>query len=141
MKIKSITLSTLCLASFLVISCGNNDKKEDNTNIEYETEGVATEIVTEESLNEEEVVVSTTNSTDWDRYLDSYEEFIDKYIQLLKKSQSGDMSALIEYAEYMEKANDLQSKMEKAKGDLSTSQIKRFMDLQTRLANAASQFN
>ena len=136
MKIKSITLSTLCLVSFLVISCGNKDKKEEDTNLEYKTEEIITEVVEPET---KEVEVLTTKSTDWDNYLDSYEEFIDKYIQLLKKSQSGDMSALMEYAEYMEKANDLQSKMEKAKGDLSTSQVKRFMDLQTKLANAASQ--
>ena len=71
MKIKSITLSILCLVSFLAISCKNNDKKEDNTNIEYETEEMITEVVepeTEEADSDSSIVLDLklVNSFDVD---------------------------------------------------------------------------
>lgn len=81
--------------------------------------------------------ISSSNSKDWDEILESYEEYIDKYIALLKKTQNGDMDAMTEYAEMMEKATDLAEKLEDADDELSTTQASKFLKLQTKLANAA----
>lgn len=81
---------------------------------------------------------SSSGTENWDKILDSYEKYIDQYIKLLKKAQNGDMSAMSEYVEMMEKATDLAEKIENADNDLSTSQMSRFLKLQTKLANAAA---
>lgn len=77
------------------------------------------------------------SSEDWDAVLKSYENYIDQYIKLMKKAKNGDASAMTEYVEMMEKATDLSEKMESAGDDLSTSQMNKFLKLQTKLANAA----
>jgi len=79
----------------------------------------------------------SNSSEDWDAILNSYEQFINKYISLLKKAQNGDMSAMTEYTEYMEKATDLAEKLENADDELTPAQAAKFVKLQTKLANAA----
>lgn len=64
-----------------------------------------------------------SSSSEWDQVLDSYEKYIDQYAKLYKKAQSGDMSAMTEYASMLEKANDISSKLNGAKSDMSAAQI------------------
>ena len=105
--------------------------------VEYEDRTVSgTFPVSSES--ETSSVSSKSKSEDWDAVLKSYEEFIDQYIKLLKKSQTGDMSALTEYAKYMEKASDLSEKLENANDELTSAQAAKFLKLQAKLANAAA---
>lgn len=80
----------------------------------------------------------SVSDEDWDEVLDSYENYINQYIKLMKKAQAGDMDAMVEYAEMMENATDLSEKMSNAGNNLSTSQMSRFLKLQTKLANAAA---
>lgn len=79
---------------------------------------------------------SNKSSSEWDQILDSYEKYIDQYAKLYKKAQAGDMSAMTEYASMLEKANDLSSKLNGAKSDMSTAQIARFTKLQSKLISA-----
>lgn len=81
---------------------------------------------------------SSSSNEDWDEVLDSYESYIDQYIKLLKKANNGDMSAMTEYASMMGKATDLSNKMSNAGSELSTTQMSRFMKMQTKLASAAA---
>lgn len=87
----------------------------------------------------ESTKVSTdeTASNNWDDVLDEYESFVDKYIKLLKKAQTGDMSAMTEYAECLEKAESLQSKLENAKSDLTSAQVSRLNKIISKLSKAA----
>lgn len=68
--------------------------------------------------------------------MDEYEEYIDDYIKFYKKAQTGDMSAMTEYASMLEKAESLSKKLEKAQDDLTASQAARFLKLQQKLTNA-----
>lgn len=79
---------------------------------------------------------SNKSSSEWDNVLDSYEKYIDQYVKLYKKAQAGDMSAMTEYASMLEKANDLSSKLNGAKSNMSTAQIARFTKLQSKLISA-----
>ncbi|MDR2121404.1 MAG: hypothetical protein LBP64_11115 [Tannerella sp.] len=81
---------------------------------------------------------ASSNSEDWDAVLKSYESYIDQYVKLIKKVNSGDMSAMTEYAKMLEKAEDLQNKLENAKDELSATQASKLLKLQTKLANAVS---
>jgi len=82
---------------------------------------------------------SKSSSKNWDKVLSDYEAYTDKYIKLLKKANAGDMSALTEYVEMLEKAQEFQESLEKASDDMSTAQMQRFMKIQTKLMNAASE--
>lgn len=85
-------------------------------------------------------VFASSGSENWDKMLDDYEAYVDKYLDFLKKSQKGDMSALQEYPALMEKAENLEKSMKKAQDDnkLSASQIKRMTKIQTKMINAAA---
>lgn len=82
---------------------------------------------------------SSSGSSDWDELLDSYEQYVDDYIALLKKAKNGDLSAISEYSSVLQDANDLNSKIERAKSDLSSSQLERYNKISMKLAKAAQQ--
>ena len=90
----------------------------------------------DDDIDDEPSFISDS-SEDWDAVLKSYEEFIDKYIALLKKANQGDMSALTEYVNMMEKASDLAEKLGDANDELTPEQAAKFLKLQTKFTNAA----
>lgn len=80
---------------------------------------------------------SSSGSENWDSVLDSYERYVDKYIALMKKAQSGDASALAEYPSLMEEAQEYGDKLQNAKGSLSASQIARYQRINNKMLKAA----
>lgn len=81
------------------------------------------------------------SSNNWDKILDSYEIYVDRYIQLAKKAQNGDISAISEYAQCLEKAEELQKQLENADSNLSTNQLNRLNKIIAKLATAASEIS
>ena len=82
---------------------------------------------------------SSSGSEDWDELLDSYENYVDKYISYMKKAAKGDMTALAEYPSLMEKAQDYSDKLQKAQGEMSTSQWARYNKITMKMAKAAQE--
>ena len=82
-----------------------------------------------ESLSEDE----------YDEMLNDYEDFVEEYIVLFKKSMSGDINAISSYPKLLEKAKKLDSEMDKARNNdkLTSKQISRFIKIQTKMLNAA----
>lgn len=104
-------------------------------NGEYEYEIIAGE----DSRSNKDVSRSKKKgNTDWDSVLDDYEQYVDKYISLVKKASSGDMSALEEYAEFLEKAEALSSKLSNAKDNMTSAQVSRYMRISAKMTNAAT---
>lgn len=144
-KMRNIFLTLTAIAGLLLTSCGGNSNKEEQLDTletsTYENDYDIDDNEYEEELIEsfeeieEEPVVSTPSKSneDWDAYLKSYEKYIDQYVQMMKKAQSGDMSAMLEYAEMLENMEDMQKKMESVKGELSASQMARFTKLQYKM--------
>jgi hypothetical protein len=81
------------------------------------------------------------DSEEWDELLDTYEEYIDNYIKILKKVKDGDASVMTEYVEIMKNANELAEKFDNAKDEMSANNYSRFMELQTKMLNAAASLN
>ena len=71
----------------------------------------------------------TTKGENWDEMLDSYEKYVEQYLKYVKKVNDGDISAMTEYAELLDKTTDLSEKMESAKGQLSPKQLKRYLNI------------
>ena len=91
------------------------------------------------SDEDESISSSSTSSKDWDPMLDSYEQYVNKYIALLKKAAEGDMTALAEYPALMEKAQEFSEKMENAQGDMSASQWARYLKITNKMTKAAQE--
>lgn len=86
-------------------------------------------------------VSSDSGSEDWDSLLDSYEEYVDMYISLLKKASAGDLSAVSEYTSYMSKAQEVSQKMADATSKLSPAQLSRFNKINQKMLQAAQNMN
>lgn len=84
---------------------------------------------------------SSSDDEDWDAVLDSYEEYVNNYISLLKKAKDGDMDALSEYPSILENAQELSEKLQNAKGSMSSSQMSRYAKITTNMTKAAASMN
>lgn len=92
----------------------------------------------DDSVSESSSTSSTTSgSEDWDEILDEYEKYVESYAKLIKKASSGDVSAMTESAKMLEHAQNLDEKFKDAKDDMSASQLKRYMEITTKIATAA----
>lgn len=90
------------------------------------------------SDDDSDTASSSSASQDWDALLNSYEQYVDKYISYMKKAAKGDMSALSEYPALMEKAQDFSNKMSGAQGDMSASQWARYIKITNKMTQAAA---
>lgn len=131
-----------------LVSCGNSKtEREDSSNAALEmlddaasqTEQVMDDASAETSYSEEES--ESSDGEDWDSLLDSYEEYVDMYVSLLKKASSGDLSAVSEYTSYMSKAQEVSQKMANATSKLSPSQLSRFNKINQKMLQAAQNMN
>lgn len=82
---------------------------------------------------------SSSGSEDWDELLESYEEYVDKYISYLKKASEGDMTALSEYHSVMGKAQEFSNKMKNAESDMSAEQWAKYNKITMKMLEAAQQ--
>ena len=131
-----------------LVSCGNSKtEREDSSNAALEmlddaasqTEQVLDDASAETSYDEEEP--ASSDGEDWDSLLDSYEEYVDMYISLLKKASAGDLSAVSEYTSYMSKAQEVSQKMADATSKLSPAQLSRFNKINQKMLQAAQNMN
>lgn len=81
----------------------------------------------------------SAGSSDWDSLLDTYEQYVDKYISCVKKAANGDATALVEYPSLLEKAQELSNKLQDAQGNMSSSQLDRYMQITNKMAQAAQE--
>lgn len=114
-------------ASIKISSSWNEDAE-----LEIEEIEEVEEIDIDEEYEEDEELASG----DIDAFLDSYEQYVTKYVALLKKANSGDMSALSEYVVFLEKAQDISEQLDDLSDDMSISQINRFNKINMKMANA-----
>lgn len=106
---------------------------------ESQAEELEDEEVAEEPTQAEEEEETAEADARFDEWLDDYEDYVDKYISFVKKAKSGDVRALAEYPALMQKAQDLNDKIEDVKSDLSHSQLARYNKITQKLAKAAAE--
>lgn len=99
------------------------------------------EISSEENDEDEISDDSESDSEDWDALLESYEEYVDKYISYMKKAAKGDMNALSEYPALLEKAQEFNEKMQNAQGVMSSSQWSRYIKITNKMTKAAQEMS
>lgn len=117
------------------------DEVKDATTSALSDESASTsdesEAQAEAEANESESASASSSSEDWEALLSSYEEYVDEYISFAKKAKNGDMAAMAEYPKLLQKAQDLSSKLESAKGQMSSAQTARYMKILNKMNQAA----
>lgn len=91
--------------------------------------------------SDDDIISTSSGSEDWDNLLQSYEQYVDKYISYLKKASKGDMSALSEYPALMEKAQEFSDKMKNAESSMSASQWAKYNKITQKMLEAAQEMN
>lgn len=97
-------------------------------------------IVTSSETEDDNISSSNDSpSVDFDELLDSYEKYVDKYISLMRKAKNGDASAMSEYPDLLEEANELSSKIKNVQGELTSSQLSRYTKISNKMLKAAQE--
>jgi hypothetical protein len=99
------------MAVMFLASCGGGDVESAISDSTSEIEEAATE-VEEAEVATEVVVADRSNNSECDEFLEGYENFMDNYIVILKKSKADptDMSIMTEYMSLMTEASEWTSK-------------------------------
>ena len=85
-------------------------------------------------------VSSSSSSSKVKELLDSYEKFIDDYIELRKKAKSGDMSAINKYSDAYDDAEKIEDALDELEDDMTDAEFNRYLKLIDKLSKAATSF-
>ena len=89
----------------------------------------------------DEEVTTASGSSEWDDIIDDYDELYTDYIKLIKKAKGNDMEALSEYPKIFSKIMEISQKLENAGDDLTPEQMTRFMEVQVKAMQAATEIS
>lgn len=143
----------IALFAILFTGCSKEDKNSnlDETKLEKTSELIenngnmdlseSIEVDKLEEVDERESAEPreiSASSMKWDKILDSYEEIIEEQINLIKKLDKGDISAIQKQLKNLDKLTALSKEMENAYDAMNEAQLKRFLDLQDKYAKAVS---
>ena len=105
------------MAVMFLASCGGGDVESSISDPTSEIEDAYEEVSNEieeayEEIANEVVVADRSNNSECDEFLEGYENFMDNYIVILKKSKADptDMSIMTEYMSLMTEASEWTSK-------------------------------
>lgn len=79
----------------------------------------------------------SAGSEDWDALLDEYDEYTTQMISFVKKASNGDASAMTEYQDLLQKAQEVGEKMSNAQGEMTTAQWARYMKITQKMTRVA----
>ena len=131
---KRILYAGFMLTGLLFVSCGGNKQTEDTAeDVELVLEEPA------EALNALDPVAEqhSYSSADWDKILDDYERYVDKYLALVKKLNKGDKSVMSDYLDILESAESLSSRLETA-NEMTSAQMARYTRIVKKMASASA---
>lgn len=84
---------------------------------------------------------NASSNSSYRSFLRDYEDFVDKYIAVMKKVQRGDLSAMTDSMTLMQKAQDMQQKLESYRNDMTADDLQTYLRIQKKLLGAASQLS
>lgn len=76
---------------------------------------------------------SNKTTKDWDRILDDYEDYVNKYVAFVRKANDDDFSATSEYYDLLQKAEDLGNQLNEAENSLNERQVLRMTKIQNKM--------
>lgn len=110
-------------------------KRNDGT---YEYEFVSEEVASSYSSEGRRSVRS--GKSNWDKVLDDYEKYVNQLISLYQKIENGDEHVMDSYAKLLDKLESLNNDLEDAKGEMTASQMNRYLNITQKLSTTISDF-
>lgn len=111
-------------------------KRNDGT---YEYEFVSEEVASSSYSSEGRRSVRSGKSN-WDKVLDDYEKYVNQLISLYQKIENGDEHVMDSYAKLLDKLESLNNDLEDAKGEMTASQMNRYLNITQKLSTSISDF-
>jgi hypothetical protein len=95
---------------------------------------VADEVVAED-VTEEIVAESVSNNVAWREFLQSYEEFVDDYVVIVKKMEKNpsDLGVLMDFVNFQAKAVDLAEQADHVEDELSGADLADYLAIMSRI--------
>ena len=72
--------------------------------------------------------------------LDDYEKYVNQLISLYQKIENGDEHVMDSYAKLLDKLESLNNDLEDAKGEMTASQMNRYLNITQKLSTSISDF-
>lgn len=107
--------------------------------VDFILKSTATGDVANDLLNDNEYSLEDNNLTNeegdssYDEFLDEYEKYWRTYMSFIKKMDKDNPTAMIEYAKLLKQYQSLSEKLERIKGNLSTTQLNRINKMNAEL--------
>lgn len=123
-----------------IVSCSNAPKERENevaindapdttVNLHPELDTTPT-TETDEPVSE---TVNVSNSTELDESIDEYGKYMVDYMKFIKKGKAGDVTAMLDAAQLMAKAEPVHKRLDEAKGEFTAKQLAKFMRIQAKM--------
>lgn len=121
----------------------SNDKFPANAEIivtyhSYPPESLTTSTVTEKPQETEPpVALNSAIRPDFKEAMDSYEAFMDEYVEFMKKYKNADamdmLGMLSQYTDFMQKYSDFSDKMDKWESDMNDAELTYYLEVTARV--------
>lgn len=141
---KLIFCGFLALTSIGLVNLTSCNKKKNDSAVTDTTTNSADTLLSNDTINESgnnessASESSESSSSNIDELIESYDKYVTDYIAFAKKAQKGDVSAMKDYAQMLENAQDLQEKLDAVEGEMTPEQLKRFNKIVSKLAKVSS---
>lgn len=112
-------------------------KRNDGT---YEYEFVSEEVASSSYYSSEGRRSVRSGKSNWDKVLDDYEKYVNQLISLYQKIENGDEHVMDSYAKLLDKLESLNNDLEDAKGEMTASQMNRYLNITQKLSTSISDF-
>jgi hypothetical protein len=132
---KNLIKSALVLSiAAMITACGGNNNE---TQAPAGNSAPANNATTTQPANnvETETVAPSANGVNYDQIIDDYSSLVDQMIEMNKKIEAGDMSAMDNYQSLMQKSNKFSEDCQKASTEnlLTSKQLRRLQKIMSRL--------
>lgn len=132
---KLLSIAAVLTLVLSLAACGNETK--DGAKNNTDTASVETSKDTEKSVDSAE---EESLDTEWKQFLQDYEEWVDKYIEITKeyKDNPSDLSVLSDYTDMMTELTEWASKTEKMEKELENASSAELAEYSAELARIAA---
>ena len=107
------------------------------------TQAITTAVARDNTTTSPVINTKAVNDSEWKEFLRAYEEWVDDYIEILKKYHDDptDLTILSDYMESLEKITVWSEQADKIQSDLSGDELSEYLMTMTRIIQKLSQIN
>ena len=130
---KNLIKSALVLSiAAMITACGGNNNE---TQAPAGNTAPANNAATTQPANNAgtEAAAPAASGANYDQIISEYSSMIDQMNEMNKKIEAGDMNVMADYQALMQKSTKLSQEIQKAQGQLTPEQLKKFEQLMTKI--------